>query len=282
MNDEIKYIETLGADFSDPDVRDYKIAKSSIPPVLPVSFELSMPPVKSQGSVSSCVAHAICLVAEYYANTQHNFDDELSVGYIYGNRTLLTGMSEGMCTRYAIANFCSDGTPPKTYFPLHCEVPEIIDAVKEKKEQLHDTATQFRFTSYVKVSSEEEIKTALLAGSPIVIAVNWQKDMKVKNGKIHSEWKKKSGGHAMVLYGWTEEGWLIQNSWGTNWGTKGTVIWPYDYPIRELYAIVDTETSPLTIEKPHQATSAFGKWLIRVWNKIYAFAYKIYYKIVNK
>ena len=278
MNDELNFQAVFGAAFSDPDLRDYKIAKTSLQTEFPESFALDMPPVKNQGSVSSCVAHAITLVAEYFANVQHDMSDtQLSVGYIYGNRTLLTGTSEGMCTRFAIANFCADGTPLLTDFPLHCEVPEIIDAVKAKKEELHEIATQFRFTSYLKATSEQEIKTALMNGSPLVIAVNWQKDMKVVNGIMTSEWKEKTGGHAMVLYGWTPEGWLIQNSWGEKWGTNGTVIWPYDYPIRESYVIIDTEDTPLEIKKPYKAKTKFGKWLVRVLNKVYCWGYKLYY-----
>lgn len=280
MIDETKqYTEALGADFSPPDLRDYKIDKSSLSSEFPEEFALKMPPVKNQGFVGSCVAHSICLVAEYYNSIQHNINAPLSVGYIYGNRVPPLDTRKGMVTRYAISNFCIDGTPFETDFPLHCEVPEIIEAVQKEKDALHDAARNARFTSYVKVSSEKEIKTALMDGNPIIIAVDWQKDMRVKDGKFYSSWKEKSCGHAMVIYGWDKDGWKVQNSQGILWGNKGTAVWPYEYKIREHYAIIDTETTKLNIKHPHSAQTKFGKWLVSLVNKIYSVAYGFWYKI---
>lgn len=269
----------LGAIFSPPDLRDYRIAATSIPTEFPEEFTLEMPAVHDQGSVGSCVAHSISLVAEYYNQQQYNIAKPLSAGYIYGNRTLLTGTGSGMITRYAISNFCADGTPYQVDFPDHYEVPEIIEAVKARKDELHDMAAQFRFTAYIKLDSEEEMKAALMAGTPIIIAVDWQKDMCYKNGKFFSTYLYgKSGGHAMVIYGWNKDGWMVQNSWGDNWGNKGSAIWPYYYRIREKYAIIDEETSPLIIDKPYANANWFTRMLIRGANKIYAFFYNLTHK----
>ena len=266
----------FGARMSPPDVRDYKISAESIVKEFPETFELSMPAVKDQGSVGSCVAHSIALVAEYYNKKQHDITDKISVGYIYGNRSLLLGKNEGMITRLAIAQYCVDGAPYNKYFAYHCEVPKIIELVDEKREELQEFAEQFRFTSYVKTKTVEEIKTALINGCPVIIAVDWQKDMRCVNGKMQSSFKEgKSGGHAIVIYGWTSEGWLIQNSWGTSWGTDGKAIWPYEYPIREHYAIIDEETSELKITKPFSSKSKTDIALAKILN----FFNMIFYKI---
>jgi hypothetical protein len=39
--------------------------------------------------------------------------------------------------------------------------------------------------------------------------------------------KKPTGGHAFALVGYTAQGFIIQNSWGPGWGTKGFAILPY-------------------------------------------------------
>lgn len=270
-----------GAGFSNPDLRDYKIAKASIAAEFPEEFELEMPSVKNQGNVGSCVAQAICLVAEYYNKIQHQIDNQLSVGYIYGNRVPPLNKTQGMITRYAIANFCADGTPLAKDFPLHCEVPEIIEAVEKVKDQLHDGARQFRFTSYVSTMKPEEMKTALMAGHPIIIAVEWYKDLKCKKGIMQSKKKEKGGGHAIVIYGWDKDGWKFQNSWSEFWGKGGCAVWPYDYKIREAYAIIDTETTPLQIDKPHKTKTKFGRWCIKAANIIYSFFYSIKYKLTK-
>ena len=279
MDTNENYIVALGAQASDPDLRDYKIATASLEQVFPDEFALEMPPVKNQGAVGSCVAHSIALVAEYYNKRQYNLDAELSVGYIYGNRVFPLGDGQGMVTRYAIANFCTDGTPFLSDFPLHCEVPDIIAAVADKKNELHDKASKFRFTAYVNTKKEQEMKTALMDGNPIIFAVDWYKDMKVKDGKFYSTFDKEAGGHAMVIYGWNKDGWLVQNSWGTFWGNGGTAVWPYSYKMREAYAIIDTEDTHLDINKPWSAKTKFGKRCVRICNKVYAFFYKIGYKI---
>lgn len=279
INTNENYIVALGAQASNPDLRDYRIATTSLENIFPEEFELMMPPVKNQGSVGSCVAHSIALVAEYYNKNQYNLDTELSVGYIYGNRVFPLNEGQGMITRYAIANFCADGTPFLSDFPLHCEVPEIIEAVAEKKSELHDKASKFRFTAYVSTKQEQEMKTALLNGNPIIFTVNWYEDMSVKDGKFHSSFETSTGSHAMVIYGWNKDGWLVQNSWGVFWGNNGKAIWPYKYPINEAFAIIDTDNTQLDIEKPWSAKTKFGKWCVRICNKIYALFYTINYKI---
>ncbi|HKQ34114.1 MAG TPA: C1 family peptidase [Nitrospiraceae bacterium] len=36
------------------------------------------------------------------------------------------------------------------------------------------------------------------------------------------------GGHAFAIIGYNQDGYLIQNSWGTGWGTKGRAVLPYE------------------------------------------------------
>lgn len=272
-----KYLEVFGAIVSPPDIRDYRIASTSLNQDFPITYELDMPAIKNQGPVSSCVAHAICTVAEYYNKQQYNIDNPLSPGYIYGNRVPPLGTTKGMAVRYAIANFCKDGAPFLTDFPLHCEVPKIIEEVEKAKPSLHEQAIQCRFTDYIKVETEREMKTALLNGHPIIIAIDWYKDMIVKKDVITSKLKDRKNGHALVIYGWNEKGWKIQNSWGDLWALDGKAIWPYDYKIREAYIIIDNETSSLQIKKPYSVNTPFGKWCVKIINNIYAFFTSIKY-----
>lgn len=268
----------LGAISSNPDLRDYKINKRSLKTEFPESFKLDMPAVKNQGSVCACVANSIALVAEYYCQKQYQEDEKISRGYIYGNREApLSSTNKGMVTRYAIANFCSDGAPFEYEFPFYFEMPEIAQMVDIKKKDLQESAQRFHFTSYLKVSTEKEIKTALMSGMPIILTVKWYDDMKVKDGIITSSLSGEYGGHAIVLYGWNKDGWLIQNSWGRLWGDKGTATYPYDYPFKEAFAIVDTDDSPIEIKKPFSAKNKLARWFIRLLNKIYGLLYRIRY-----
>lgn len=62
--------KSLGAIFSPPDVRDYRIACAAAPVEFPAEFELPMPEVKNQGQVCSCVAHALATTVEYFSRMQ--------------------------------------------------------------------------------------------------------------------------------------------------------------------------------------------------------------------
>src|SRR5207244_13519797 len=37
-----------------------------------------------------------------------------------------------------------------------------------------------------------------------------------------------AGGHAFVIVGYTRDGFIVQNSWGTTWGTRGLAILTYE------------------------------------------------------
>lgn len=274
------YIEAFGAIESDPDIRDYRIATSTVNEAreaFPNEFELEMPTVKNQGSVGSCVAHSLATVIEYYNKKQHNEDIEMSVGYIYGNRGALDYQDRGMITRQAIANVCAEGDVPNTLFPFNEEVPGIIEKVKAEKDNLEQSALPFKFTSYFKVKTVDEIKTALIKGCPVVFAIDWYKGMTVENGILTSNFEGKSGSHCMVIYGWDEWGLKFQNSWGSRWGNGGRAILPYDFEIREAYCVIDEYVGDINIKKPFKAKTAFGKRLVRCLNKIYCFFYRIWY-----
>ena len=271
-NETIEY--GFGAEFSAPDLRDYKINKNSLLTEFPKEFELSnMPDIKCQGVINSCTAMAVTTVAEYYSIKQHDIQ-ELSAGFVYGNRVPPLHEKSGMNLKHTIAQFCKDGAPLQESFPFHYEVPAIITAVKNKKEKLAEEAKNFAFSTYVTVPTEQEIKTALMYGAPVIISIYWPWDVKVNKGVIHSSrLNDTKTGHCLVIYGWDERGWKVQNSWGKVWGDNGRAIWPYDYPIRNAYAIFDTENTPIDIKKPHKSKTKFGKWLVKLGNKIYSFFY---------
>lgn len=268
------YIQSLGALFSKKDVRDYKIDCASAPVEFPAEFELEMPKVKSQGSVGSCVAHSVATTIEYFNNLQQNNNEEMSVGYIYGNRTNTTHTGSGMYTREAIAIACKYGDVSKVLFPYNEEVPDIIERFNDQSDELFSKGQPNRFTSYYRLYTDDEIKTSLMQNGPVIFAMKWYDDIRVNNGVITTSQKTNGGGHCMVIYGWNELGWKIQNSWGSHWGDKGRAILPYNIKIREAWGIIDTLTNTETnVVKPYN--SEVGGWLAKVLNFLINVGYKL-------
>lgn len=254
-SEEEKVIESFGALQSSIDVRDYTI---DVPKgyEFPKEFELKMVRVKNQGIVGSCVAHAVSEVIEYHNQRQEGNDNEMSVGFIYGNRVDIAYKEAGMYIRDALSIARKSGDVYFNDFPYNREIPHIMDMVNDNYANLCEKAYPNRISAYVKLSSADEIKYALMNYGPVVFSITWYKGIKVDNQGV-MQWTKGTDqpdcGHCMVIYGWDERGWKIQNSWGIIWGIGGTAILPFDKKIKEAWGIIDEiqgEKAKEDINKP--------------------------------
>lgn len=213
------------------DFRDYRINKESNTN-FPKEFSLSPQTILSQGEVNSCVAHATASILERI------YHDAFSVGWLYGNRND-DFYSVGMCMPDALKTARKYGCPKKKDFDVNEEAMEIFDKVNANRERLIPLAKPFKIGSYARLYTVEDIKTALMKGIPVIFAITIHEDnMPMDNDfVIQKSSEKIRGGHAMMMYGWNEKGWLIQNSWGKGWGNNGTAILPFDYELEEAYTV---------------------------------------------
>lgn len=240
----------FGCILSPIDLRDFKVSATA--QSLPESFELdfSKVKIKNQGSVGSCVAHAMSTILEYHANSEYN----LSTNFIYGIRKeLYSQEGRGMYLRDACKIATNYGDPLEKDCPGNVEVPKVYDIASKAMDnkQIMDTAALFRTKSYYSCKTNEDIKYALVNYGPVIISVKWYNDYKVKNGILTGGKSKDYGYHALVCYGYNEQGFLIQNSWGKSWGKGGRFILPYDIKIREARGLIDLENDEYLPPKEH-------------------------------
>lgn len=233
-------INKMGAMPPKIDVRDYQYMPAGVTAEdFPAEFALWTPEVKNQGVINSCVAHVAAQIEEYFNHKERGKYDKLSVGYVYGCRYSYKG--EGMYLRDALKTLKDKGICTYNEFPYNKEVPEIINLYN--KQSNWTTDTQNKISTYFSIGTKDsnKIKHSLMNCGPIMISVPWYSDYKVENGKIisPSNFNSDYGHHAILLYGWNRDGWLIQNSWGSAWGNKGKATYPYNYPIAEAWGITD-------------------------------------------
>ena len=263
-----KFIVALGALKELKDVRDYKLKRPATAAQFPETFELSHPKVKNQGSVGSCVAHALAETVEYHNKKQDNITEPVSIGFIYGNRRNSLYKNSGMYVREALHNVCKYGDCFEYDFTENREVPKAIELFETRFDSLKDKAYPNRFSTYFRVSSDDDIKYALMNYGPVVFAMNWYKDIKVKDGVITTAQNKKDydGGHCMIIYGWNKQGWLIQNSWGVLWGKKGCAILPYNIKKDEAWGVTDEVSGENPDIKKPIFNTTFFRWLAKALN----------------
>ena len=259
----------LGALPERVDIRDYKLTYPITATEFPAEFEIKPCAVKNQGSVGSCVAHAIAETIEYHNKVQDNITKKMSVGFIYGNRRNSLNKGSGMYVREALANARNYGDVYLTDFNENKETPEIINLFEERYESLKDKAYPFRFSTYFRVKSDNDIKYALMNYGPVIFSMKWYSDIKVgADGVITTTQDKNKirGGHCMIIYGWNEKGWKIQNSWGTTWGLNGKAILPYNITKSECWGITDEIHVDDDVVKPFN--SKLLELLVKVVNFI--------------
>ena len=260
---------TTGCLKSPVDVRDYRIACVS-EETFPEEFEVStLPKVKNQSSVSSCVAHASSSILEYHELLAGR-ENKLSTNFIYGIQKSECGYEgKGMYLRDACKIVCNYGDMLESDCPGNTEIPECWEKAEKalEDEEAKSRAKSFRIKSYFSCSSENDIKKALMNYGPVLASFKWYKSYKTdKNGVLTTEQKDESGYHAVMIYGWNKTGFKCQNSWGTAWGKKGRFIVPFEIKVAEARCFVDALDTDIIVPKRNVFLDFFYKVLNFVLN----------------
>ena len=154
--------------------------------------------------------------------------------------------------REALKTVTNLGAVENKDFNVNVEMNEAKSKVDEKLFMLEALAENTKIKSYARLNSVDEIKAWICKRLTPVPACILVSDLKLDKNYIVQIPTKTNGGHAILIIGWNETGFIIQNSWGESWGDHGTAILPYEYTIQEAWGveIEDTKKEYSNIHRP--------------------------------
>ena len=227
---------------------------------LPLTFRLWTSGVKNQVDKGTCVAHAMSSMKEIQDYYDSKSMENYSTSWIYLMREDNQYQGSGMYIKEAMANLKKYGVVPYSMLPGNIEYTDGVAISKKYKNDaaMLTEAQKHRINSYVMTKSKTDIKEALYYDhSPVVIGVlvyesfyNTQSNGIVPIPNVAKE--DCYGGHALLITGWitigNKEYWVVQNSWGENWGDNGFCYLEIgSFPINESWTSIDLADYPCNL-----------------------------------
>ena len=202
------------------DARDYKyeslgFSLGELPNTLDMRNEILA--VRNQGQDGACVAFTAACIKEVQERRDVNFDEYMSPQFIYLNRE--DKSTEGMYSRDLMRILTNIGSIPETMMPYQ-KVTNITSS-------MISAALNYRIKGYASIETIDGLKDALVRNGPALLGIP------VYNYEQYI-WEERPGdyfrgGHAVAVVGWTEEGFIIRNSWGPTWNGDGHTIFPFSH-----------------------------------------------------
>lgn len=229
-----------GVQPSPDDDRDFLACTAKQTKKFPNSYISNRTEILDQSIYSSCVAHACASALAQGDETIFNKHNDYSRGYIYGNRLDTDNQEEGMVIRQALKQLNHCGDVLYEDFPYNKRYPRVKHLIEKDKENLAAKALPYAIKEYFRCRGEDEIKDTIMKYGSVIICVpvynNFGRDLSMPDTKDKKT--KLKGFHAMIVIGWNKEGkWIVQNSWGKNWGYDGTLLMDPDYRVYEWWGI---------------------------------------------
>jgi hypothetical protein len=212
----------------------------------------SFGPVRHQGKRGTCVAHAVCALAECRERSSQGNDADLSEQYLYWSAKRSDGFPErsGTTIEVAVDRLVADGVCTESMWPY------VRDPISGNESQdpppagAADEAHNHKLASYEGVTGQHSgvIRARLDGRRPVALSVpvfpNWVGNPMLKaSGFIPMPLpgSKPDTGHAMCAVGYAFDdefaggGYLVlRNSWGEDFASqspvaRGHALLPFSY-----------------------------------------------------
>ena len=217
-------------------VEEFHSSTETIPP-----FFLPNPAymvILDQGQEGSAVGHGMAAMINYLLR-ERGIHDQVSVrmlqqmSKLYGGAPL--NVDQGSILHDGLRAWFEKGVCPESMWPYRAGEWGELTPERER------AALKYRPEKYFSVPKDVRTMQAAICEHHAVVAggnvhQGWMSDEAAKHGIIPFTGKESFvGGHAFGIVGYNEQGFIVQNSWGSGWGGveihghkfPGCVLWSY-------------------------------------------------------
>lgn len=188
--------------------------------------------IKDQGRRGTCVACAVTAAHEMVRAE----GIALSIEFIHWaskQRDGLPRMAEGTTLPAAKTALREDGQPPETTWPYdECRDQWLVSYQPPSVASI-EAKSRILSGGHEITLSEAAVRDALDRSQPVVLGVrlyaSWFSVDTVGLISMPANGERDFGGHAILIVGYRDDTFIIQNSWGSDWGKDGLAYLPGDY-----------------------------------------------------
>jgi len=206
---------------------------------VPAKFRLSaLGKVLNQGQTSQCVAFSTASMKMYHEFVSHKKYYRFDPNWLYTECKKVDGYN-------------GDGTYLRVALQI---VQDRGYLAKAERYKLKDD-TPFKIEKYVRLTSINQVCEALYFVGPVVFGISVDEGIynPVRGIIPEPDPSKTIGGHAMLIVGFDKNkkcqgsvgAFLIKNSWGKEWGSKGLAWMPFShfaaYPEFDAWKSLDSK-----------------------------------------
>lgn len=184
----------------------------SIPTSVDHRYALGRP--RDQGNQPSCVGFASAAIMEYYAYKLYGRNIEFSAQFIYNCRTT---DGEGMFPSEAMNGLYNWGCALESTYPYGKNKSQKY---RDMPANVKGEASQWRSGQPNILRDVASVKSAVANNGPCIMAFTCYNEGRYP-------WRKESGdkteiyGHCLAIVGYDSTGFILRNSWGTDWADGG-------------------------------------------------------------
>jgi len=185
-----------------------------------VDWRKDMPGPRNQGSRWTCSAFVGAAIMAY--QKWRAYQGLWSPEFLYARRSNFP--VRGMFGRDVVAVLKNEGCVKEDVWPYEPNKEPQSSAIPYDVMQL---ALKNRIHSHAAIMTADGLKRAVATDGPCYIS------LPCFSYNLHF-WKREHpnqdslGGHAVTVVGYNTTGFILQNSWGREWGNHGYTVLPYD------------------------------------------------------